>query len=36
MWQVKDVYYNASPAVLYEQALRHEEGTSPEPTTVGA
>ncbi|CAE7206951.1 acuF [Symbiodinium sp. CCMP2456] len=25
--EVKDVYYNASPAVLYEQALRHEEGS---------
>ena len=23
---MKDIYYNASPAVLYEQALRHEEG----------
>jgi len=25
--EVKDIYYNASPAVLYEQALRHEEGS---------
>jgi len=25
--QVKEIYYNTSPAVLYEQALKHEEGS---------
>jgi len=25
--EVEEIYYNAAPAILYEQALRHEEGS---------
>jgi len=32
--QVEEIYYNASAAVLYEQALKHEEGSSI--TSTGA